>query len=63
MEPNQGVLNSTFLKKENYGPATDLILWYDQAQMAFTALFYTLKPSLKKKVPSIELKFYHHRMV
>lgn len=44
MEPNQGVLNSTFLKEENYGPATVLILWYDQAQMAFTALFYTAIP-------------------
>lgn len=61
MEPNQGVLNSAFLKEGNYGLLLVLSCgitkhkWYSQP-------FFT-QPSLKKQVPSIELKPYHHRMV
>lgn len=55
MEPNQGVLNSTFLKEDNYGPATVLILWYHQAQMAFTALFYTAIPEATGSTKRIKI--------
>lgn len=45
MEPSQGVLNNTFLKEGQGGSTTDLILRYHQAQMAFTAPFYTAFPN------------------
>lgn len=55
MEPVQGVLNSVFLKEGNCGSATDLILWYHQAQMAFTALFQKAIPKETGSVNRIKL--------
>lgn len=55
MEPTQGVLNNVFLKEGNCGSTTDLILWYHQAQMAFTALFYTAIPKETGSVNRVKL--------